>query len=883
MAVTVEELRAVLRMEMKPFMRDLQQLNGVNVKSARQVERVWKNTNRRLDGVGRSMARSLVVPLASIAAAASVREVAHYADAWTEAGNKIAAAGQIAGRQGRSLEGINAIANATRSGISETTDLYAKLLRSTKTVAKSEQEVATATEIVNKAFKAGGAAASEQTAGILQLSQALGSGLLQGDELRSIRENAPLVAQAIAAEFKTTISGLKQLGADGELTTDRVFKAILAAQPQIEKAFGRTNQTIADGMTRVNNALTQYIGQTDSGLSATQRIVSGLNSLADNFDQTADVVLKFAAVIAGALVGRSLALMIAKLGLGASAIINFVKAARTMTGLAAAFGGLGAAAGPVGLLIGGAVVGSLALFSSTSAEASIAAKTYAEALAEVEAAANKVPAAIDGATAAIDEKTRNSLIGGLEEGKKQIEETKQAVLDLFDQLFRNVDRDTISPVQLQQLEDLRDRLKNGDTAAGEVEQALFKLATSNPDFQAVANAFSPLLTALANAIAATDLLRGKLAGVGSVPDDRDTRSSKDPYIVARNAGNDFVKEAQRKNSLTKEQLALETEIAKVKKAAGADAILTEKQIADLAAQNIAADKRRGAEGKKTKAPKKTADDRFDNDIQAIRDRTAALIEEQALVGKSYFEQERRRAALDLEQDALKQVREEARKKGDQDWQNAQLTPEQTKRIDEASEAYARQAEILRQVQEEQAKAEDAAMEFYDTFKSGMIDAITGATSFKDALVKILEKLADMVLNAAFDALLKPASGSDPGGAFGSIFSGIGKMLGFASGTPNTGGVRGQPVGIVHGQEAVIPLPSGGSVPVKIQAPVMPRLHAPANQNGSTIVFSPTIDARGASVEAVERLGQELQKVKRDLPAVVDNRMATARSRNFKGR
>ena len=45
-------------------------------------------------------------------------------------------------------------------------------------------------------FKAGGAAASEQAAGILQLSQALGSGLLQGDELRSLRENAPLLAQA---------------------------------------------------------------------------------------------------------------------------------------------------------------------------------------------------------------------------------------------------------------------------------------------------------------------------------------------------------------------------------------------------------------------------------------------------------------------------------------------------------------------------------------------------------------------------------------------------------------------------------------------------------------------------------------------------------------
>lgn len=129
----------------------------------------------------------------------------------------------------RTLSELNEIARATRSGLSETADLYAKLLRSTAGVAKSELEVAKATEIVNKAFKAGGAAASEQAAGILQLAQGLGSGMLQGDELRSVRENAPLLAQAIADYFGTTIAGLKELGSEGQLTSDKIFQAILAA------------------------------------------------------------------------------------------------------------------------------------------------------------------------------------------------------------------------------------------------------------------------------------------------------------------------------------------------------------------------------------------------------------------------------------------------------------------------------------------------------------------------------------------------------------------------------------------------------------------------------------------------------------------------------
>ncbi|TGS09320.1 phage tail tape measure protein, partial [Mesorhizobium sp. M4B.F.Ca.ET.190.01.1.1] len=112
---------------------------------------------------------------------------------WTEAGNKIAASAVVSGRSARSLDDLNKIATDTRSGLTETVDLYAKLLRATAGVAKNEQQVADATEIVNKAFKAGGAEASEQAAGILQLSQALSSGILQGDELRSIRENAPII------------------------------------------------------------------------------------------------------------------------------------------------------------------------------------------------------------------------------------------------------------------------------------------------------------------------------------------------------------------------------------------------------------------------------------------------------------------------------------------------------------------------------------------------------------------------------------------------------------------------------------------------------------------------------------------------------------------
>lgn len=369
----------------------------MNAKNAASFDRLGANVRRSMGGLS-----SAIAPLLG---ALGTREIIGYADAWTTAGNKIAAAGQVAGRQGRSLEALNVIANDTRTGISETTDLYAKLLRSTKGVAKSEEEVARATQIVNKAFKAGGAATSEQIAGILQLSQGLGSGILQGDELRSLRENAPLLAQAIATEFGTTIAGLKALGAEGKLTSDRVFKAILNARSGIESAFNATNATITDSFTKVNNALTQYIGTADATKGAGFQLQAGLNALADNFDNVADVTLKLASVIAAALVGRAIGGMIVGLGTAGVAIAKFVTVARTaqgVGGLLTSLGGLGAAAGPIGAVVGTIAAGAVLHFATQSA---IAAARTSELNAEMTALgliSDQTAASVDAVTGSVD-------------------------------------------------------------------------------------------------------------------------------------------------------------------------------------------------------------------------------------------------------------------------------------------------------------------------------------------------------------------------------------------------------------------------------------------------------------------------------------------------
>ncbi len=294
MATDVERLIVSLEARTKAFENALNRANGVANKSARQIERRFADMNKNISA---TFANSLKNATALAGVGFSAREIVQYADAWTQAGNMIRAAAASAGVQTRSLEQLNAGANDARVSLTDYADLYARLIRSASGVAKSEEEIALATNLVSKAFKAGGASAQEQAAGILQLGQALGSGVLQGDELRSIRENAPIVAKAIADEFKVSISGLKQLGADGKLTSDRVFRAIINAQKGIEEQFRATNATIGDSFTKLANNLTQYIGQANEAYGITATVGGIVNALADNIGVVANSAAAAAVVL----------------------------------------------------------------------------------------------------------------------------------------------------------------------------------------------------------------------------------------------------------------------------------------------------------------------------------------------------------------------------------------------------------------------------------------------------------------------------------------------------------------------------------------------------------------------------------------------------------
>lgn len=154
---------------------------------------------------------------------------------------------------------LYAMSMKNRTSLEDLGDLYYKTALSATRFGASQEDVLRLTDIVSKSLIIGGADTAQQKATILQLSQALGSGVLQGDELRSLRENAPILMDQISKFFGVSMAGLKEMGAKGELTTEKLMQAILASGNAVDAQMGKITPTIGQAITVLGNKWSKFI------------------------------------------------------------------------------------------------------------------------------------------------------------------------------------------------------------------------------------------------------------------------------------------------------------------------------------------------------------------------------------------------------------------------------------------------------------------------------------------------------------------------------------------------------------------------------------------------------------------------------------------------
>jgi len=155
------------------------------------------------------------------------------------------------------MDKIYSAANRSRGSYIDMADSVAKLNMLAKDAFSSNDEAIYFVEQLNKQFKISGAGIQEASAAMYQLTQAMASGKLQGDEFHSIMENAPLLAQSIAREMGMSVGQLKEMSSQGLITADIIKSALFNAAEETDARFGEIPMTFAEVGQSVQNQLIQ--------------------------------------------------------------------------------------------------------------------------------------------------------------------------------------------------------------------------------------------------------------------------------------------------------------------------------------------------------------------------------------------------------------------------------------------------------------------------------------------------------------------------------------------------------------------------------------------------------------------------------------------------
>lgn len=239
----------------------------------------------------------------SLSAALSVQQVAQYANAWVDVNNKLVNAVRPTEQLADVTQRVFDISQETRSGLESTAALYGRLERATRSAGTSAEDLAKLTTTINKGLIVSGATTQEASSTMIQLSQALASGVLRGEEFNSISENGSRLAVALADSLGVTAGQLRAMAAEGKLTTDVVVKGLLSQGDVIAKEFGNTIQTMGQAFQIAGNNITKFIGESTSVQSGLKVFNDAVVTLSENVDVAAGVVTAFAVVLGGRYVG----------------------------------------------------------------------------------------------------------------------------------------------------------------------------------------------------------------------------------------------------------------------------------------------------------------------------------------------------------------------------------------------------------------------------------------------------------------------------------------------------------------------------------------------------------------------------------------------------
>ncbi len=170
------------------------------------------------------------------------------------------------------------ISKQSYTGISDTITLFTKLNPALKQVGATTDQVNSVVASFTKGLQLGGSSAQEASSAILQFSQAMGSGVLRGEEFNAINEASPKLMSYLAKGLGVAQSELKKMAENGELTAGRVSNALLKVKTDIDRDFATLPVTVGKAMTNLKTELSLAINEIDNTTGATEALAKSIQT-----------------------------------------------------------------------------------------------------------------------------------------------------------------------------------------------------------------------------------------------------------------------------------------------------------------------------------------------------------------------------------------------------------------------------------------------------------------------------------------------------------------------------------------------------------------------------------------------------------------------------
>ncbi|ATZ62953.1 tape measure protein [Acinetobacter bereziniae] len=227
---------------------------------------------------------------AAVGVGLGIRELAQAADSYTNLSARIKIATQDGGNFTQAMSGVHQVALATNSNLTSTADLFTRLNAVGKDMGVTQQQALELTKTVTEAIKIGGGSAEAADGSLTQFIQAMQGGVLRGEEFNSIMEGGYGLAEALARGLGVTTGELRKMAEAGELSSERVVKALQTQSASVQATYDKFPTTISNALQRISTSWEILIGKMDQSNGASATVAQWLVTIANNI-QDLDVLL----------------------------------------------------------------------------------------------------------------------------------------------------------------------------------------------------------------------------------------------------------------------------------------------------------------------------------------------------------------------------------------------------------------------------------------------------------------------------------------------------------------------------------------------------------------------------------------------------------------